>query len=171
MMCPAIDNPASCEIRAVIRFLHAKNMNATGLHLYQSWLNIHPPITFKISLGYVTCSVQSCKHITSIPLWSVQRVHISHRWNETWKMCGSHDCKMNTTVFWDVMPCILVEVYHVLGEYTDSSSGLKSKPRKQQAECLVSGCLLDLLVDLEYISSTFFRNVGKNYTRLYWVTA
>jgi hypothetical protein len=24
MMCPAIDNPASCEIRAVIRFLHAK---------------------------------------------------------------------------------------------------------------------------------------------------
>jgi hypothetical protein len=24
MMCPAIDNPASCEIRAVIRFLHAE---------------------------------------------------------------------------------------------------------------------------------------------------
>jgi hypothetical protein len=26
MMCPAIDNPASCEIRAVIRFLHAKTL-------------------------------------------------------------------------------------------------------------------------------------------------
>jgi hypothetical protein len=32
MMCPAIDNPASCEIRAVIRFLHAKNMNAADIH-------------------------------------------------------------------------------------------------------------------------------------------
>jgi hypothetical protein len=30
-MCPAIDNPASCEIRAVIRFLHAKNMNAAEI--------------------------------------------------------------------------------------------------------------------------------------------
>jgi hypothetical protein len=28
MMCPATDNPASCEVRAVIRFLHAKNMTA-----------------------------------------------------------------------------------------------------------------------------------------------
>jgi hypothetical protein len=28
MMFPAIDNPASCEIRAVIRFIHAKNMSA-----------------------------------------------------------------------------------------------------------------------------------------------
>jgi hypothetical protein len=28
MACPAIGNPASCEIRAVIRFLHAKNMSA-----------------------------------------------------------------------------------------------------------------------------------------------
>jgi hypothetical protein len=27
-MCPAIDNLASCEIRTVIRFLHAKNMSA-----------------------------------------------------------------------------------------------------------------------------------------------
>jgi hypothetical protein len=26
MMFPAIDNPISCEIRAAIRFLHAKNM-------------------------------------------------------------------------------------------------------------------------------------------------
>jgi hypothetical protein len=26
-MCPAIDNPASCEISAVIRFLHVKNMS------------------------------------------------------------------------------------------------------------------------------------------------
>jgi hypothetical protein len=31
-MCPAIDNPASCEIRAVIRFLHAKNVNAAEIH-------------------------------------------------------------------------------------------------------------------------------------------
>jgi hypothetical protein len=38
-MCPAIDNPASCEIRVVIRFLRAKkkkkqkkNMNAAGIH-------------------------------------------------------------------------------------------------------------------------------------------
>jgi hypothetical protein len=31
-MCPAIDNPASCEIRAVIRFLHAKNMSAADMH-------------------------------------------------------------------------------------------------------------------------------------------
>jgi hypothetical protein len=27
MICTAIDNPASCEIRAVIRFLHVKNIN------------------------------------------------------------------------------------------------------------------------------------------------
>jgi hypothetical protein len=32
MMCPAIDNPASCEIRAVIRFLHAKSISAAELH-------------------------------------------------------------------------------------------------------------------------------------------
>jgi hypothetical protein len=31
-MCPAIDNPVSCEIRAVIRFLRAKNMNAAEIH-------------------------------------------------------------------------------------------------------------------------------------------
>jgi hypothetical protein len=31
-MCPAIDNAASCEIRAVIRFLHAKNMSAVEVH-------------------------------------------------------------------------------------------------------------------------------------------
>jgi hypothetical protein len=32
MMCPAIDNPASCEIHAVIRFLHDKNMCAAEIH-------------------------------------------------------------------------------------------------------------------------------------------
>jgi hypothetical protein len=31
-MCPAIDNPASCKIRAVICFLHAKNMRAAEIH-------------------------------------------------------------------------------------------------------------------------------------------
>jgi hypothetical protein len=31
MMCPAIDNPASCEIRAVMHFLHAKNMSAAEI--------------------------------------------------------------------------------------------------------------------------------------------
>jgi hypothetical protein len=31
-MCPAINNPASCEIRAVIRFFHAKNMSAAEIH-------------------------------------------------------------------------------------------------------------------------------------------
>jgi hypothetical protein len=31
MMCPAIDNPASCEIRAVIRFIRAKNMSAAEI--------------------------------------------------------------------------------------------------------------------------------------------
>jgi hypothetical protein len=32
-MCPAIDNPASCEICAIICFLHAKNMSAVEIHL------------------------------------------------------------------------------------------------------------------------------------------
>jgi hypothetical protein len=32
MMCPVIDNPTSCEIRTVICFLHAKNMNAVEIH-------------------------------------------------------------------------------------------------------------------------------------------
>jgi hypothetical protein len=31
-MCPAIDNPASCEIPSVIRFLHAENMSAAVIH-------------------------------------------------------------------------------------------------------------------------------------------
>jgi hypothetical protein len=31
-MCPAIDKPASCEIRAVSRFLHAKIMSAAEIH-------------------------------------------------------------------------------------------------------------------------------------------
>jgi hypothetical protein len=32
MMCPTIDNPASCEIRFVVRFLRAKNMSAAEIH-------------------------------------------------------------------------------------------------------------------------------------------
>jgi hypothetical protein len=32
MICPVIDNPTSCEIRAVIRFLHAKCMSAAEIH-------------------------------------------------------------------------------------------------------------------------------------------
>jgi hypothetical protein len=32
MMCPAIDNPASCETRAVIRFLKLTNMRAAEIH-------------------------------------------------------------------------------------------------------------------------------------------
>jgi hypothetical protein len=31
-MCPEIDNPADCEIRAVIHFLHAKNVSAAESH-------------------------------------------------------------------------------------------------------------------------------------------
>jgi hypothetical protein len=31
-MCPAIDNPASCEICTVIHLLHAKNMSAAEIH-------------------------------------------------------------------------------------------------------------------------------------------
>jgi hypothetical protein len=31
-MCPAIDNPATCEISAVIRFLHGNNISATEIH-------------------------------------------------------------------------------------------------------------------------------------------
>jgi hypothetical protein len=31
-MCPTIDNPTSYEIRAVIRFLHTKNMSAAKGH-------------------------------------------------------------------------------------------------------------------------------------------
>jgi hypothetical protein len=31
LLCPAIDNPASREIRAVIRFLHAKNMSVAEI--------------------------------------------------------------------------------------------------------------------------------------------
>jgi hypothetical protein len=32
MVCPAIDNPDSCEMRADIRFIHVKNMNATEIN-------------------------------------------------------------------------------------------------------------------------------------------
>jgi hypothetical protein len=32
MMCPAFDNPANYEIRALIRFLHAKIMRAAEIH-------------------------------------------------------------------------------------------------------------------------------------------
>jgi hypothetical protein len=31
-MCPAIDNPASCETCAVICFLHDKNVSAAEIH-------------------------------------------------------------------------------------------------------------------------------------------
>jgi hypothetical protein len=31
-MCPAIDNPSTCEISPDIRFLHAENMNAAVIH-------------------------------------------------------------------------------------------------------------------------------------------
>jgi hypothetical protein len=32
MMCPATGNPASCKIRAVIRFINAKNVSAAEIH-------------------------------------------------------------------------------------------------------------------------------------------
>jgi hypothetical protein len=32
MICPAIDNPASCEIRSVIRFFNARSMSAAKIH-------------------------------------------------------------------------------------------------------------------------------------------
>jgi hypothetical protein len=32
-MYPVIDNPASCNIHAVIRFFHTKNMTAVEIHL------------------------------------------------------------------------------------------------------------------------------------------
>jgi hypothetical protein len=32
MLCPATDNPASCEIRSVIRFLHSKSMRTAEIH-------------------------------------------------------------------------------------------------------------------------------------------
>jgi hypothetical protein len=32
MICPAIDNPASCEICVFIRFLRAKSMGAAEIH-------------------------------------------------------------------------------------------------------------------------------------------
>jgi hypothetical protein len=32
MMCPTIDKSASFEVRAIIRFLHAKNMSAAEIH-------------------------------------------------------------------------------------------------------------------------------------------
>jgi hypothetical protein len=32
MQCSAIDNPANCEIRAVIRFLRARYMNVAEIH-------------------------------------------------------------------------------------------------------------------------------------------
>jgi hypothetical protein len=31
-MCPAIDNPTTCKIRAVIRFLRAENINIKEIH-------------------------------------------------------------------------------------------------------------------------------------------
>jgi hypothetical protein len=31
-MCPVIENPPSCEIRAVFCFLHAKNVSAEEIH-------------------------------------------------------------------------------------------------------------------------------------------
>jgi hypothetical protein len=31
-MCPVIDNPASCEIRAVIHFHHSKNVSGAEIH-------------------------------------------------------------------------------------------------------------------------------------------
>jgi hypothetical protein len=31
-MCPVIDNPASCDIRVVVCFLHAENVSAAEIH-------------------------------------------------------------------------------------------------------------------------------------------
>jgi hypothetical protein len=32
MMCPVVDNPTSCEIHAVILFLHNTNLSTTEIH-------------------------------------------------------------------------------------------------------------------------------------------
>jgi hypothetical protein len=32
MMCSAVDNPASCEIHVVIRFIHVRNMSVAEIH-------------------------------------------------------------------------------------------------------------------------------------------
>jgi hypothetical protein len=33
MMCPVIDNPASCKIHAIVHFLFTKNINAAEIRL------------------------------------------------------------------------------------------------------------------------------------------
>jgi hypothetical protein len=40
MMCPVIDNPASCEIRSLIHFLHPKNMSAAEIHR-ELWATVY----------------------------------------------------------------------------------------------------------------------------------
>jgi hypothetical protein len=39
-MCPVIDNPASCEVRAVIRFIEAKNLIGAEPH-HELWAAVY----------------------------------------------------------------------------------------------------------------------------------
>lgn len=41
MMCPVIDNPSRCEIRAVIRFLHAKNIRVTAEEIHRDLCEVY----------------------------------------------------------------------------------------------------------------------------------
>ncbi|PNF33208.1 hypothetical protein B7P43_G11689 [Cryptotermes secundus] len=50
-MCPAITNPASCEIRTVISFLHAKNMSTADIHLAHTH-SPNKPKKFKQTSAY-----------------------------------------------------------------------------------------------------------------------
>jgi hypothetical protein len=40
MTCPAIHNPISCEIRPIIRFLHANKMSAVKIHR-ELWATVY----------------------------------------------------------------------------------------------------------------------------------
>jgi hypothetical protein len=56
-MCPAIDNPISCKIQAVIHVLHAKNMSAAEIH---HELHVVYSQNVKNEGAIHKCSISSC---------------------------------------------------------------------------------------------------------------
>jgi hypothetical protein len=66
IMCPTIDNTASCEICAVIRILHAKNTSAEEIHHESCAVYVlpkyvyHEPRSFKTTMWDVQRGANKC---------------------------------------------------------------------------------------------------------------
>jgi hypothetical protein len=108
-VCPAIDIPASCEIRAIIRFVYARNMSAANIH-HELWAMVYSQnvMNEELSDNCVECSKMGEQIFTMNGIVSddlVQSVgqKICERWHFTISELLCEFPQISCTVLYDII--------------------------------------------------------------------